>query len=165
MAYLRGGESPWNTVFLRASVAGGWSTTIPFQLSLGGREGVRSLVEDRYPGGRLARFVVEDRILFPWPRRSADLGMTLFADVGRVWPGDAPYGVDSGWQSGLGFGLRIGLPSGTRHVWRTDVAFPVGASDGSPVFRVSFELNRMARGFFTPDLMRSRRFNLGAQHF
>jgi hypothetical protein len=168
VAWLRSGALPAHTVFLRASVAGGSRVSLPFQLSLGGREGVRSLPEDRFPGGRLARFVVEDRIVFPWPRSgTADLGLTLFADVGRVWPGDVPYAVDSGWQAGVGAGLRIGLPSRTRNVWRMDVAVPAGPSAGAggPVFRVTFELNRLRNGFLTRDVLRSRRYNLGAEHF
>jgi hypothetical protein len=165
VAYLRNDGLAWNTLFLRASAAGGWNTVIPFQLGLGGREGVRSLAEDRFPGGRMVRFVAEDRIVFPWPRRSADLGLTLFGDLGRVWPGDAPFGVDSGWQAAIGAGLRVGLPAGTRHIWRADVAFPVGGAGDGPIFRVTFEFNRLARGFFTPELERSRRFGLGAHAF
>ena len=166
VAYLRNDAFQAHTLFVRASVAGGWNTTMPFQLSLGGRQGVRSLVEDRYPGGRMARFVIEDRVVLPWPRRGvADLGLTVFADLGRAWPGDVPYAVDSGWQAALGLGLRLGLPPGTRNSWRADVTFPVGPTGGSPIFRVSFELNRLRSGFFTPDVLRSRRFNLGAEHF
>ena len=166
VAYLRNDGLESHTVFLRASAAGGWNTELPYQLSLGGRAGVRSLAEDRYPGGRMLRFIVEDRILFPWPRREqADLGMTVFGDLGRVWPGGVPYGVDSGWQAALGAGLRIGFPGGTRNVVRADVAFPVGPTGGDPIFRVSFELNRLRDGFFTEDVLRSRRFNLGAEHF
>lgn len=156
---------PWQTLFFRASAASGWNTTLPFQLSLGGREGVRSIDEDRYPGGRMMRFVLEDRIRFPWPPETADLGMTLFSDLGRVWPGDAPYGVDSGWQAALGFGLRIGLPKGTRHIWRTDIAFPVSGPDRSPIFRVTLELNKLRSGFFTPDVRRSRQFIIGPDTF
>ncbi|HET9948808.1 MAG TPA: hypothetical protein VFQ22_07790 [Longimicrobiales bacterium] len=163
VAYIRGRLLPWQTLFFRVSSAGGWRTTLPFQLALGGRQGVRSLEEDRYPGGRMLRFVAEDRIGLPWPDETIDLGFTLFTDVGRVWPGDVPYGVDSGWKTALGVGLRIGLPKGTRHIWRADVAFPVGG--GSPIFRVSMELNRLAGGFFTPDVSRSRRFTLGAETF
>ena len=166
VAYLRSERFSSHTVFLRASVGGGWATSVPYQLSLGGREGVRSLIEDRYPGGRMLRLVIEDRVVFPWPAPDdADLGLTLFSDVGRVWPGDVPYGMDSGWQAALGFGLRIGFPAGTRNVWRTDVAFPVGPTGGSPIFRVSFEVNRLRSGFFTPDVLRSRRLNLGPEHF
>lgn len=165
VTYLRTPALPSNTLFVRASVAGGWDTTLPFQLSLGGREGVRSLVEDRFPGGRMMRFVIEDRVAFPWPTRGADLGLTLISDFGRVWPGDTPYGVDSGWQAGLGAGLRIGFPSGTRNILRTDIVFPVGATDGGAIFRVTVELNRLRSGFLTPDVFRSRRLDLGPDHF
>ena len=166
VAYLRDDDLKSHTLFLRASVAGGWSTTLPYQLSLGGREGVRSLVEDRFPGGRMARFVAEDRVVLPWPSAgTADLGLTLFTDVGRVWPGDVPYALDSGWQAAVGFGLRVGFPSGSRQAWRTDVAFPVGPTGGSPIFRFAIELNSLRAGFFSPDVSRSRRFNLGAEDF
>ena len=122
--------------------------------------------EDRFPGGRMTRFVIEDRIAFPWPRvGTADLGLSLFADVGRVWQGSVPYGADSGWHGGVGAGIRIGLPSRTRNIWRLDVAFPVGPTQGEPVFRFTFEVNRFRSGFFTRDVHRSRRYNLGAEHF
>lgn len=156
---------PAQTLFFRAASASGWDTTIPFQLNLGGREGVRSLREDQYPGGRLLRFVFEDRIVLPWPEDTADLGITLFSDLGRVWPGDAPYGVDSGWQASAGFGLRIGLPRGTRNVYRADVAFPVGPTSGSPIFRISLEFNQIRRGFYTPEFRRSQRFAVGPESF
>jgi len=113
----------------------------------------------------MARFVLEDRIAFPWPSSTADLGLTLFGDLGRVWPGDVPYGIDSGWQAAAGFGLRLGLPYRTRHVWRADIAFPVGPTTGSPIFRVTFELNRLRDGFHTPDVGRSRQFLIGAETF
>jgi hypothetical protein len=156
---------PWQTLFFRASSSGGWDTTIPFQLNLGGRETVRSLREDEYPGGRMLRFVLEDRVVLPWPSDTADLGFTLFSDLGRVWPGDAPYGVDSGWQAAVGFGLRLGLPRETRNAYRADIAFPVGPSSGSPIFRVTIEFNQLRRGFFTPEVRRSRRFMVGPDSF
>lgn len=114
----------------------------------------------------MVRFVVEDRVVFPWPSvGTADLGMTAFADVGRVWPGDVPYAGDSGWQAAVGFGLRIGLPSRTRQIWRTDIAFPVGPTGGSPIFRFTVEFNSLRAGFLTPDVFRSRRFNIGPERF
>jgi hypothetical protein len=166
VAYGRAGWLPWQTLFFRLSTAGSWDTTLPYQLSLGGREGVRSLAEDRFPGGHMVRFVAEDRIVLPWPTDTADLGFTVFGDLGRVWAGETPYGVDSGWQAAAGFGLRIGLPNGTRNVWRTDIAFPVGGETrGGPVFRVNLELNRLRSGFSTPDVVRSHGFNVGPETF
>jgi hypothetical protein len=165
VAYGRAAWLPGQTLFFRASTAGAWNTTLPYQASLGGREGVRSLPEDAFPGGRMVRFVAEDRIVFPWPTDTADLGMTVFADLGRIWAGEAPYGTNSGWQAALGVGLRVGLPNGTRNVWRVDLAFPVESSGSGPVFRVNMELNRMRAGFQTPEVVRSHRFGVGAESF
>lgn len=165
VAYGRASWLPWQTWFFRASTASAWDTTLPYQLSLGGREGVRSLTEDRYPGGRMLRFIAENRIVFPRPTDTADLGMTLFGDLGQVWAGEAPFGVDSGWQAALGVGLRIGLPNGTRNVWRTDLAFPVHGGGSGPIFRVNLELNRLRSGFQTPEVIRSHRFRVGAETF
>jgi hypothetical protein len=165
VAYGRAGWLPWQTLFFRASTASSWDTTLPYQLSLGGREGVRSLPEDRFTGGQMLRFVAEDRVVLPWPTDTADLGLTFFGDLGRVWAGEAPYGVDSGWHAALGVGLRIGLPNGTRNVWRTDLAFPVHGGGSGPVFRVNLELNRLRSGFSTPDVVRSHRFRVGAETF
>ena len=163
--YVRVAALPSHTLFFRTSSAGGWDTTLPYQLSLGGREGVRSLAEDQFPGGRMVRFILEDRVALPWPSNTADLGLTVFSDLGRVWPGDAPYAVDSGWQAAVGFGLRIGLPRGTRHIYRTDLAFPVGGAGGGPIFRVTFEFNQLRQGFYSKDARRSRRFSVGPDTF
>ena len=113
----------------------------------------------------MLRFVAEDRIVLPWPTDTADLGLTFFGDLGRVWAAEAPYGVDSGWQAAAGFGLRIGLPNGTRNVWRTDLAFPIGGAGGGPVFRVNLEMNKLRSGFQTPEAARSNRFRVGAETF
>ena len=114
---------------------------------------------------RMLRFVLEDRVALPWPSKTADLGLTLFSDLGRVWPGEVPYGVDSDWQAALGFGLRLGLPRATRHIYRADIAFPVGPTGGSPIFRVTFEFNQLRAGFYTKDVSRSRRFAVGPESF
>ena len=164
VGYGRADWLPAQTLFFRASWGGGWRTTMPFQLALGGRDGVRSLRDDEYPGGRRLVLTLEDRIALPWPSDGMDLGVTLIADAGRIWAGDAPYGADSGWYGSAGFGLRIGFPTGTKYVMRPDIVFPVGRS-GSPVFRMTFELNRLRGGFSLPKMGRSRRFTRGPEHF
>lgn len=166
-AYLRP-EGSRHTLFLRASAAGGWSMDTPFQLTLGGRTGVRGLHEEDHPGGRRVLFSLEDRVYLGWPAPDAvDLGLTLFADLGRGWRGDVPFGTDSGWQGAVGAGLRYGFPAGTRGVVRMDLAFPVGAGpDRGPVFRVTLlELLGLFSGFQDPDLARSRRIDVGPDYF
>jgi len=94
------------------------------------------------------------------------MGLTLFADAGRIWAGSVPYGVDSEWMGTLGFGLRIGFPAGSRAVARLDLAFPVGGGGGSPIFRVTaFELTGIFSGFADPQLRRSRRVTVGPDQF
>jgi hypothetical protein len=54
----------------------------------------------------------------------ADLGAAVFVDAGRMWDGDAPFGRDSGWQAGVGAGLRVS-PDASRRVLRMDLTLPL----------------------------------------
>jgi hypothetical protein len=155
-----------HTVFLRASAAFGHDVRRPFQLALGGREGVRSLPDDAVPGSRMVRFTVEDRINPDWASFGAgDLGLALFVDAGRMWAGDVPYGQDSRWHTGVGAGLRVAMPSGSRNVTRFDMVWPVGPQQGQPIFRITAELNTLGSTFGTPKLQRSFRMLRAAEHY
>lgn len=126
LGYWRPSATARHTVVFRASGAGGWETRTPFQLTLGGDLGVRGYDRHRFPGGRRVLFTLEDRVYFGWPYPDVlDVGGTVFLDVGRVWPGDAPFGVDSGWKSAIGLGLRGSFPAGGRNTYRVDLAFPL----------------------------------------
>lgn len=166
-AYLRSeDDAPRHTVFARASASGGWSMVSPFQLSLGGRTAVRGFREENLPGAQRLLLTLEDRISIGGVAPDlVDFGVTLFADAGRVWAGDVPYGVDSGWKGAAGFGLRLGFPAGSRVVTRMDLAFPVGGGGGGPIFRTALELTGILRGFEDPQMSRSRRLNIGPDKF
>jgi hypothetical protein len=166
--YLRSRKTPSHTFFARVSAAGAWSMVTPLQLTLGGRQALRGLREEHDPGARRVLVTLEDRYFLGWPAPSAfDFGLTLFADAGRVWAGEVPYGVDSGWKGTVGAGIRLGFPAGTRGVARLDLAFPVGAGDtGGPIFRVTlFELLGLTTGFADPQMQRSRRLAVGPDFF
>ena len=131
LAYWRPASLERHTFVLRGAGIGGFDTRTPFQLTLGGDAGVRGFDRFQFPGGRRLLFSLEDRVYFGWPFRDVlDLGGTLFFDLGRVWPGDAPFGVDSGWRAAAGLGLRGAFPAGGRTTYRIDVAWPLthGAS-------------------------------------
>ena len=53
------------------------------------------------------------------------LGLATFADAGRVWAGDAPFGVSSGVKAGVGAGLLVAVPPQSKRLWRLDFAVPV----------------------------------------
>jgi hypothetical protein len=159
-AYWQPRRATRHTFFGRVSASGGWSMVTPFQLTLGGREGLRGYDQDDFPGGRRVLFTLEDRIRLNWPAPNVvDSGFTVFVDAGRMVSGDVPFGVDSGWRASLGAGLRLGFPAGTRNTARIDVSLPVerGATLGDLVVRVSArELLGIALGFDDTQMLRSR---------
>lgn len=158
-----------HTLVLRAATTSAWNTRTPFQLTLGGDRNLRGFREERFPGGQRLVLNAEDRIYFGWPWRDViDLGATVFVDAGRMWPGDVPFGEDSGWRASAGVGLRGSFPAGSRSSWRIDVAAPL--SDLRPGnFRVllsATELIGLGAGQ-APDnqLLRSRRESVAGQLF
>ncbi len=160
LAYWQPGVAAANTLVARVSTAGGWNTITPFQLTLGGRDVVRGYREEDFPAGRRVVASLENRVDLRWPAPSLiDLGLTFFADAGRAWAGDAPFGVDTGWKRSVGAGLRVGFPVGSARVTRIDMAWPIGAESGrGPMFRVGTgDFIGLVRGFADPQMTRSRR--------
>jgi hemolysin activation/secretion protein len=88
--------------------------------------------------------------------RYAAVGLASFADAGRVWRGDAPFGVDSRVKVGVGIGLLAAIPPQSRQLWRLDVAVPVSA-DAHARWEVRLTATR-ARGFWREpsDVARAR---------
>jgi hypothetical protein len=169
LAYWQPPAAPRHTFVGRATGAGGWALDQPFQLTLGGAQGVRGYQDWDFPGARRLVLSGEDRIYFGWPYpETVDLGATLFADIGRTWAGPVPFGVDSGWRGTVGAGLRIGFPAGSRQVIRLDAGVPFGGGRGfgDLVFRVSFgDLLGFTTGLEDLQLARSRRMTVGTDRF
>ena len=162
LAYLR---APVSTFLLRASASGGRGHHVPFQLTLGGREGLRGLREEAFPGSDRLLFSAESRIAFDLTD-FIDTGITLFADAGRMWGGDVPYGTDSDWRTSVGAGIRLGFPAGTPRVARIDVAFPLGVGGASPVLRITMrEFLGIAWGTQDTQTERSRLSRVGPDRF
>jgi hypothetical protein len=169
LAYLQSPRLPRQTLFFRAAGTGAWSTRTPFQLTLGGLHGVRGFARDALPGGRRVVLTVEDRFYLGWPLPDVlDLGGTVFADVGRTWAGDVPFGTDSGWRAAAGFGLRGSFPAGSRSIYRVDIAWPLASGTGAGDFRITVSTGEL-RGHSPrePDrqLARSRTQNVGGDLF
>lgn len=116
---------------------GVWRERVPFQLALGdGQGGVRGYsasrvagsvravasVEGRWAIGTLTRPGAIGRLM-----RHGALGLALFADAGRVWAGDSPFGVDSRTMIGVGVGLLAAFPPESQRMWRLDLSFPVSS--------------------------------------
>ncbi len=162
--YLRPERLESHTFFGRVSAAGAWFMDRPYQLTVGGREAVRGYIQDAFPGGRRLLATVEDRITLDWPRQQLfDLGLAFFADGGKVWAGDVPYGADSGWRSSVGAGLRISSPAGSDRVVRADFTLPLSGDAGAQgtTFRLYGEVLGLLERRDTPSqLDRSRWFSI-----
>ena len=157
--YLRPGFLPRHTLVMRAAGAAGWHVDTPYQITLGGEVALRGYPEEALPGGRRVVFSAEDRWYIGWPFPDvADIGTSLFADVGRIWPGEAPFGTDSGWRTSVGAGIRANFPAGGSNTFRIDIAFPMeGGSLGRPQLLIGVgEYLGITAGFSDPQFERSR---------
>lgn len=167
IAYWKRSQRANHTFVLRSIATGGWNTRTPFQLTLGGDRGLRGYRDNRFPGGRRIVVTAEDRMYWGWPRRDLlDLGSTLFVDAGRIFPGDAPYGADSGWRATAGFGLRASFPAGSRTTYRLDVAVPIRPGTGPGDLRLILsvgELIGLNSIFGDRQLERSRHERMAAE--
>ena len=122
--YLR--PAATSVIVADAEFSGGTRTRIPLQLALGARDGgVRGSAASRAAGAARAVVRLEDRWTVAHPRGRAALGVAGFVDAGKVWAGDAPFGVTDRVRTAVGVGLLAAVPVETKRLWRVDVAVPV----------------------------------------
>lgn len=137
--------------------AGGWRARFPAMLELGDREGgVRGFGDADLAGARRGVVRLEERWYAGPVRGRGDLGFALFADAGKVWAGDAPFGVTTPVAASVGLSVMAAVPVGGQRLYRADIAFPVrGPGHG---VEVRFSATDPTRAFWeTPDdIMRAR---------
>lgn len=112
--------------------SGGWEARLPYQLTLGDRRGgLRGYRRADLGGGTriVARF--EERWRVGSFRGTADGGVGIFTDVGSVFAGDVPLGMDSGIRQSVGFSIMAAVPPRSLRMFRVDVAFPLQRRDGA----------------------------------
>ncbi len=118
--------SDWNTTTTSLEFSGGWRQRTPFSLTLSDAEGgVRGYASSSTPGGQRLVGRIEHRMFLGRPFDAGDLGVGVFADAGRLWAGDIPYGVNSPIRGSLGFSLLATTPAASARMWRLDLAFAV----------------------------------------
>lgn len=108
-------------------VSGEWATgrrsNTPFQLVLDDPDGaMRGFRSSREAGGSRVIARVEDRIYAGRVRNLAAVSIAPFADVGRLWAGDVPYGRATDWQASAGLALLLAVPPTSQVTWRLEVA-------------------------------------------
>ena len=114
------------TVIASLEWSGGWRMRVPFALTLGeARGGIRGYDEETRPGGQRGIVRVEDRYVLGRPFELGDVGVGFFADAGRLWAGDVPFGASTPIRTSVGFSLLASVPPRSARLWRLDIALPV----------------------------------------
>ena len=141
-AHAVGYAKPSERTTLTGSIewSAGWRQRIPFSLTLGNAEGgVRGFGRSRTPGGRRIVARVEDRVFLGRAFNLGDVGVGAFADAGRLWAGDIPYGMATPVRSSIGVSLLAAVPSGSARLWRVDLAFALNPEKGGGRLELHFE--------------------------
>jgi hypothetical protein len=135
--YLKPSRS-WTTI-TSLEAAGGWKVRVPFHLRLDDRQGgIRADIDNKYLGTRRIVGRVEER----WSGGSlggrGDFGLAGFVEAGRLWKGDAPFGIGIPLQTALGVSLLGAIPAGAQRLLRLDIAVPIsGPANRIVEFRFS----------------------------
>jgi hypothetical protein len=141
--------------------AGGWRTMLPLQLELGERRtGLRGYARSLEAGGQRLVARVEQRAhLFRYRETRAAIGAGIFADAGRMWAGDVPFGVTTPVRISAGMAVLAAVPAQSQRTIRAELAVPFDRGRSArPEMR--FTVREPMRGFwFEPPRIRWARLS------
>lgn len=151
--------TPRWTSELSSEFGGAWRTLLPFQLELGDRQGgLRGYARSHEAGGQRLIGRLEQRTFLGRVRgQSAGIGVAAFTEAGKVWAGDAPFGVETPVRGAAGIALLASVPARSQRTIRAEVAWPFSRGLGART-ELRFSIREPARGFWTePARIRSAR--------
>lgn len=129
--YWRPADDSPHTLVATVAAAGGWHTSVPFQLTLGGASGLRGYANHLLPGARRVVVSLEQRSYLGWPFPDLfDLGAVTHLDFGVIEAGRVVAGTNSGYRASAGVGLRAAFPPGSQQTFALDVSLPVQSGAG-----------------------------------
>ncbi|HWG33139.1 MAG TPA: hypothetical protein VN650_03160 [Gemmatimonadaceae bacterium] len=152
---LASGRAAWyahpsakHTSIFDVEYSGGSRQRVPFQLSLADRDGgMRGYGSSDLGGGQRVVMRLEDRYRLGHVRQFAGLAGAVWMDAGRLWAGDAPFGVNTNVKYAVGVGLLAALPPRSRRTWRVDFALPLN-DRGDSKFEIRFTNHDFTRWFW-----------------
>ncbi len=137
-----------HTVISDVAFSGGWRQRIPFQLTLGDPDGgLRGFRKTQEGGGRRLVARAEDHYLIGRYRQAGTVAVAGFGELGRIWAGDVPYGVNTGTAAVLGVSLLAATPPQSMRTARLDFAFPIKGRPGGRGYEVRFTVSDLTRMF------------------
>lgn len=120
--WKRGGRL---TVLPSMEYSAGWKQRSPFQVTFADRDGGIIGYRDGDEGG--ARRVVlrmDSRYDVGKVGKIAAFGIGGFMHAGKIWAGDAPFGVNTPVRASAGLSLLAAVPAHSQRLWRVDFATP-----------------------------------------
>lgn len=115
-----------HTLMTDLTWSGGWRQRIPFQLTFADRDGgLLGFRSADVGGGRRLIGRIEDRYLIGRYKQLASIALGGFAEGGKLWAGDSPFGVNTPLYASAGFSILGAAPPQSRRTFRADFAFPI----------------------------------------
>ena len=172
----KGDEDNWNSVLSSGRFAlfarpfsrhtattslewtGGWRSRVPYQLTFASREGgLRGFRNSQAGGARRVVLRAEDKYVWGRFREYATIGIAGFADAGKIWAGDSPFGVNTPVRYSAGVGLLVASPPRSRRLARLDLAYAINP-DGKRRPELRLTVRDFGRTFWKEpnDLYRAR---------
>jgi hypothetical protein len=74
---------------------------------------------------------MEDRYFVGHLKQFASIGIAPFMDFGKLWAGDAPYGVDTRLNASVGVSILASVPPRSQRMWRFDIMYPLNRDSGA----------------------------------
>ena len=125
----------------------GWKQRIPFQLTFADRDGgLRGFRDSDVGGARRLVTHLEDRYLLGRRKQIATFAVAGFAEAGKIWAGDSPFGVTTPLSAAVGVSMLAASPPQSRRTLRADIAFPVKGPRGKG-WEVRFTVTDVTRAF------------------
>jgi len=147
-----------HTVVMDGEWSGGWRQRLPFQLTLGDeRGGVRGYRDSQTGGGQRVVARIEDRWYIGRVKALADVGLAPFFDAGRLWAGDAAFGVNTPVRLGTGVSLLVAVPPRSKRLFRLELGYPL-SNDPHAKLEIRVSVADLTRVFWDEpsDVRRSR---------
>lgn len=107
------------------------NSRVPSQVTL--RDTERGLLGYRNTDfGGAGRVVIgfEERHRIPLKSSRAELAVAFLSQTGRIWAGDAPFGVSSPWYASVGASVMFAIPAGAKQMLTLEVGVPLNAPPG-----------------------------------